>query len=91
MQVASRDAIFYGVKDSDFKSSLVNWAIPFAQRYMYNLHPQKYSQFKDSISQDLKEFSLIVVKKLFYRNIIKRCAFASKNRSKCDSLLQVKI
>ncbi|CAM8975537.1 unnamed protein product [Rhodiola kirilowii] len=90
-QVVTREAIFYGVKDSNVKSLLVNWALPFAQRYMYNLHPDEYSQLKNAICKDLGTLRVIVVEKLFYRNVLKRCGFASMNQSECDSLLQEKI
>ncbi|KAL9667858.1 hypothetical protein QQ045_002227 [Rhodiola kirilowii] len=87
-QVVTREAVFYGVKDSNIKSLLVNWALPFAQRYMYNMHPEKYYRLKNSICQDLGTLCVIVVEKLFYKNVLKRCAFASEKRSECDNLLQ---
>ncbi|GFY93074.1 histidine kinase-, DNA gyrase B-, and HSP90-like ATPase family protein [Actinidia rufa] len=34
-EVIIREAIYYGVADSNFKASLLNWALPYAQRYIY--------------------------------------------------------
>uniref|UniRef100_A0A7N0SZS8 Protein NO VEIN C-terminal domain-containing protein n=1 Tax=Kalanchoe fedtschenkoi TaxID=63787 RepID=A0A7N0SZS8_KALFE len=87
-QVVTREAIFYGMKDSNIKASLVNWALPFAQRYMYNVLPEKYFQLKNSICESLRSLRVLVVEKLFYRNIVKKCAVASKSRFECGSLLQ---
>lgn len=87
-EVASREPIYYGAADCGFKSSMVAWVLPFAQRYVCNLHPDKYDQLKLSGLSELHQLKLVVVEKLFYRNVIKRCDCASKRRFECSSLLQ---
>ncbi|KAK9138344.1 hypothetical protein Sjap_008938 [Stephania japonica] len=52
-QVITREAIFYGIEDSTDKALLVNWALPYAQRYMFKLHPDVYIQLKHSGSENL--------------------------------------
>ncbi|XP_057958300.1 protein NO VEIN isoform X2 [Malania oleifera] len=87
-EVVIREAIYYGPADNSFKASLVNWALPYAQRYLYNVHPNKYSQLKLSGFENLCHLQIIVVEKLFYKNVIKRCNIASNKRFECSSLLQ---
>jgi hypothetical protein len=66
----------------------VGWALPYSQRYFYSLHPDKYIQLKQSGFDILSRLQVVVVEKLFYRNIIKSCG-ASKKRIECSCLLQV--
>ncbi|KAL5542662.1 hypothetical protein UlMin_010372 [Ulmus minor] len=87
-EVVSREAIYYGVADSSFKVSLVNWALPYAQRYLYALHPDKYSQLKQSGNDSLNCLQVVVVEKLFYRNVIKGCGTKSDKRVESSCLLQ---
>ncbi|CAK9136536.1 unnamed protein product [Ilex paraguariensis] len=87
-EVVTREAIYYGPADSDFKASLVNWALPYAQRYIYNVHPDKYLQCKQSAVENLSRLRIVVVEKLFYRNVIKSSDIASKKRFECSCLLQ---
>ena len=89
LQLITREPIYYGPTDSSFKTSLVNWVLPYAQRYIYERHPEKYLQLKQSGSGTLNHLRVVVVEKLFYRNIIKRCEGASKKRFECSCLLQV--
>ncbi|XP_010673417.2 protein NO VEIN [Beta vulgaris subsp. vulgaris] len=86
-KVVSREAIYYGPADCGFKSSMVAWVLPFAQRYLYNLHLERYSQLKQS-EGDLHHLKVFVVEKLFYHYVIKRCDYSSKKRTECSSLLQ---
>lgn len=89
VQVVTREAIYYGLADSSLKVSMVNWTLPYAQRYIHKLHSDKYGQLKQSGFDFLNHFKVIVVEKLFYRNVIKRCDSASKKRVECSCLLQV--
>ena len=89
MQVVSREALYYGVSDSSFKASLVNWALPYAQRYLHALHPDKYSQLKQSGFDSLKCLQVVVVEQLFYRNVIKSCGSKSEKRVECTCVLEV--
>ncbi|XAR62555.1 hypothetical protein NMG60_11017357 [Bertholletia excelsa] len=87
-EVVSREAIYYGLEDYSFKASLLNWVLPYAQRYMYSVHPNRYFQLKQSGFENLSSVQIIVVEKLFYRNIIKRSGIASNKRFECSCLLQ---
>jgi len=89
VQVVSREPIYYGHADSSSKKSLVNWALPYAQRYINKFHTDKYDQLKHSGFDILKHLKVVVVEKLFYRNVIKTCGSVSKRRVECSCLLQV--
>ncbi|GFY81619.1 histidine kinase-, DNA gyrase B-, and HSP90-like ATPase family protein [Actinidia rufa] len=86
-EVIIREAIYYGVADSKFKASLLNWALPYAQRYIYKVHCDRYLQLKQSGFENLSHLQIIVVEKLFYRNILKKLGIASKKRFECSCLL----
>ncbi|KAD5508904.1 hypothetical protein E3N88_16607 [Mikania micrantha] len=87
-EVVTREAIYYGPTDSSFKTSLVSWALPYAQRYIYNIHPHEYSNFKLSGLKNQNTLKIVVVEKLFYRNIIKNFGIESSKRYECSCLLQ---
>lgn len=89
MQVVSREAIYYGVADCSFKASLLNWALPYAQRYLSAVHPDKYSQLKQSGFNIVNCLQVVVVEQLFYRNVIKSCGSTSEKRVKSTCLLEV--
>lgn len=88
-QIVTREAIPYGSDDSSSISSLVNWVLPYAQRYIFNAHPDKYFQLRQSCFENLRHLKIVVVQKLFYRYKIKRWDITSKRRHKCNCLLQV--
>ncbi|KAK2970424.1 hypothetical protein RJ640_016278 [Escallonia rubra] len=85
--IVTREAIYYGLGDCCSKTSLVNWALPYAQRYIYNMYPDRYIQLKQTGFEILQHLQIVVVDELFYRNVIKR-GIASKKRFQCNCLLQ---
>ncbi|KAM7488873.1 hypothetical protein LguiB_026357 [Lonicera macranthoides] len=87
-EVTTREAIYYGPAYSSFKTSLVNWALPYALRYVHNAYPDKYYQLKQSGFEILNCLRIIVVERLFYRYVIKRADIKSKKRCECSCLLQ---
>ena len=89
MQVVTRKAIYNGPADSSFKASLINWALPYAQRYIYSAHPDKYSQLKQSGFNNLEQLQVLAVEKLSYHYAIKKCRIASKKQEQCSCLLEV--
>jgi hypothetical protein len=89
VQVVTREAIPYGLFDCSSKESLINMILPYAQRYIYKRHNDKYIQLKQSDFGILNNLKVIVVEKLFYKNVIKDCDNVSKERVECSCLLQV--
>ncbi|GKB89770.1 hypothetical protein Tco_0962042, partial [Tanacetum coccineum] len=87
-EVVTREAIADGLRDGSFKTSLVNWALPFTQRYIYSNHPNEYSRLKLSEFNNINSLKIVVVEKLFYKNVIKRYGIKSNNRRECNCLLQ---
>ncbi|CAN6588977.1 unnamed protein product [Malus baccata var. baccata] len=84
-EVVTREAIYSGIEDSSFKAALLDWALPYAQRYLNGVHPDKYSQLKQS--EFLNRLQVVVVEKLFYRNVIKGTGSESKKQVECSCLL----
>lgn len=89
LQVVTREAIYYGLADCSLKESLLNWTLPYAQRYIHKHHCDKYVQLKESGFDILNHLKVIVVEKLFYRNVIKDSGSVSKKRVECSCLLEV--
>ncbi|XP_058085497.1 protein NO VEIN isoform X2 [Magnolia sinica] len=87
-EVVSREAIFYGMEDCRVKASLVDWVLPYAQRYLYKLHPDIYLHLKQLEFENLSQLQVVVVEKLFYKHAIKGCDTASGKRFECSCLLQ---
>ncbi|XVF37971.1 hypothetical protein REPUB_Repub20aG0057200 [Reevesia pubescens] len=87
-EVVTREAIYNGRADGRFEASLLNWALPFTQRYLYSVHPDNYIQLKQSGFDIINHLQIVVVDKLYYRNVIKSCGIVSKKQFKCTCLLQ---
>ncbi|KAK4433814.1 protein NO VEIN [Sesamum alatum] len=87
-EIVTREAIYYGPADCRFILSLVSWVLPYAQRYIHNAHPDKYFQLKQSGFENLRRLKIVVVEKLFYRNVIKKYKITLKKRHECNCLLQ---
>lgn len=88
MQAVTSEAVFYGLADCSFKAALLDWALPYAQRYLQSVHPDKYTQLKQSGFDILNRLQVVVVEKLFYQKFIK-CSGRKSKRLKCSCLLQV--
>ncbi|MCL7027725.1 hypothetical protein MKW94_028800 [Papaver nudicaule] len=87
-EVITREAIFYGVEDNKDKASLVNWVLPFAQRYICKMHPDKYIVLKQSGLENMSHLQVVVVDKLFYKYTLKGGNSASNRCSECSCLIQ---
>jgi len=89
MQVVTREAIYYGLMDSSSKASFVNWVLPYAQRYIYYEHPDTYAKLKQSGFYNLSHLRVVVVERLYYKNIIRDLSVASEKRLETTTFLQV--
>lgn len=88
-QVVKREAKYEGLQDNTVTVSLVNWALPYAQRYIFTLHHEKYTQTKKTVHSQVKRLQVFVVDKLCYRNVIPQHGISSNREFKCSALLQV--
>lgn len=77
--------------DNRDKASLINWILPYAQRFIYKLYPDVYLKLKGVGFEKLSQLQVIVVGKLFYKNYLKGQGSASRRRLECSCLLQVGI
>ncbi|KAK9682468.1 hypothetical protein RND81_10G075900 [Saponaria officinalis] len=87
-KIVSREPIYYNPADPGIITSMVDWVLPFAQCYLYNLHPDKYSQLSQLSFAEIQQLTIVEVEKLFCYNVIKKLDCASKKRFECCSLLQ---
>ncbi|CAL8082349.1 unnamed protein product [Prunus armeniaca] len=87
-EAVTREAIFYGLADCSTKAALMDWTLPYAQRYLQSVHPDKYTQLKQSGFDILNRLQVVVVEKLFYQNVIKSSGRKSNKRLRCSCLLQ---
>ncbi|KAK1435357.1 hypothetical protein QVD17_01118 [Tagetes erecta] len=90
-EVVTRKAIYYGPVDNSYETSLVNWVLPYAQRYISNTYPERYLQLKLSGFEKINRIQIVVVEMLYYTNVIKRSNMASKKRHDCICLYQDEI
>ncbi|GKA48568.1 histidine kinase-, DNA gyrase B-, and HSP90-like ATPase family protein [Tanacetum coccineum] len=86
-EVVTRKVIHYGPTDSSYMISLVRWALPYAQRYIYRMHPNEYSQLKLSGFKKVNSLKIVVANKLCQKYVIKSFGIESKE-SECCCLLQ---
>lgn len=87
MQVVTREVTRCGRTDNGCIISLVKWVLPYAQRYIYSMHPNEYSQLKLSGFKNLNSLKIVMVDKLSYKYVIKRFGIKSNNLSECTCLL----
>ncbi|XP_071715777.1 protein NO VEIN-like [Rutidosis leptorrhynchoides] len=86
-EIVTCEVVHDGLTDNSYIISLVNWALPYAQRYIYNIHPNEYYQLKMSGFKTLHSLKITAVDKLFYTYAIKRFGIKSNNLSECTCLL----
>ncbi|XP_074273372.1 protein NO VEIN-like [Silene latifolia] len=88
--IVSREAICCSPVDSGITTSVIKRVLPFALRYLYNLHRESYNQHKLSGFSKICHLRIVAVEKLFYRNVIitKKIYCISKKRFECSSVLQ---
>ncbi|KAL0854018.1 hypothetical protein Bca101_059170 [Brassica carinata] len=89
-EVVQREAKYEGLQDNSVTVSLVNWSLPYAQRYIFTLHHEKYTQTKQTVYSQVKRLQVFVVEKLCYKNVIPQYDISSKKEFRCSSLLQDK-
>lgn len=77
--------------DNTYETSLVSWVLPYAQRYICNMCPERYLQLKLSGFDKLNRLQIVVVEKLFYKNVIKPPKLTSKKRHDSSCLFQDEI
>ncbi|XP_006360950.1 uncharacterized protein [Solanum tuberosum] len=87
-EVVTREIIYDDPTDTCFIASMVNWALPYAQRYMYNNYTDKYLQLSQSVFENLRCLQIVVVEKLFYRNVIRSVHIESEKQFECNCLLE---
>ncbi|KAG1335020.1 hypothetical protein COCNU_03G011390 [Cocos nucifera] len=88
-EVVTREPVYYGMVDANENASLVNWVLPYAQRYISKLHHDIYIHLKQSGFEKLSQLQIVVVEELFYRNTLKGHDSGSKRRLECSCLLQI--
>ncbi|KAG2314534.1 hypothetical protein Bca52824_017656 [Brassica carinata] len=89
-EVVQREAKYEGLQDNSVTVSLVNWSLPYAQRYIFTLDHEKYTQTKQTVYSQVKRLQVFVVEKLCYKNVIPQYDISSKKEFRCSSLLQDK-
>ncbi|KAH9313382.1 hypothetical protein KI387_028417, partial [Taxus chinensis] len=88
-EVVVREAIYYGLQDSQKILSLINWILPYAQRYLYKMHPEVYCALKDTtFNNPSSQLCLLVVEKVFYRHKLQGCDSVSNKRFECSCVLE---
>ncbi|KAK8913909.1 hypothetical protein KSP39_PZI024219 [Platanthera zijinensis] len=89
--VVFRKAIPYGIANEDYKTSLVNWILPYAQRYLHKMHPDLYFNLKVFEYVNTLKLQVVVVEKLYYKNSIRGRDGPSRKRFACSCLLEENI
>ncbi|KAI7727548.1 hypothetical protein M8C21_003852, partial [Ambrosia artemisiifolia] len=86
--VVTREAIYYGPVDNSYETLLVNWVLPYAQRYISNTYRERYLQLKLAGFEKINRLQIVVVELLYYKNVIKRSNMVSKKRHDSICVLQ---
>ncbi|KAH0448721.1 hypothetical protein IEQ34_022521 [Dendrobium chrysotoxum] len=87
-EVISREAISYGIADDNYEASLISWILPYAQRYLYKMHPDLYLHLKELEFAKTINLQVFVVEKLYYKNSIKGRDSSNAKRFECNCLLE---
>ncbi|KAL6008259.1 hypothetical protein ACLOJK_033765 [Asimina triloba] len=80
-EVVSREAIFYGTEDCRATASLVNWVLPYAQRYLYKQNSDIYFSLKQLGFANLIQLQVVVVAVLPPRSVMSAAALCRSSLS----------
>lgn len=89
VQVVSKEAIIYGMEDNKSKVCLIDWVLPYAQRYIFKSYPAVYLNMKQLGFNKLSQLQIVVVEKLYYKHTLRGHESSSRKRFECSCLLQV--
>ncbi|XP_044946062.1 protein NO VEIN-like isoform X3 [Hordeum vulgare subsp. vulgare] len=87
-KVVYREAMHSGTGNNRGKASLLNWLLPYMQRYIYKMHGDTYNKFQQNEVTKLSSLEVIVVEKLSYKYMLKGRDSSCKGRFECSCLLQ---
>lgn len=90
LQVVKREVIVYGSQDAGPIEALIAWAVPFAQRYLRQIHPDMYNKLEENrIRKQLKALRCSVVDQLFFRYSLQCGRIQSRTRIESGCILEV--
>jgi hypothetical protein len=90
LQVVKREVIVYGSQDAGPIEALIAWALPFAQRYLRQIHPDMYNKLEENrIRKQLKVLRCSVVDQLFFRYSLQFGRIQSRTRIESGCILEV--
>ncbi|KAJ4778054.1 hypothetical protein LUZ62_062311 [Rhynchospora pubera] len=87
-KVVSREVVHYDLVNDVQKVCLVNWALPYVQRYMYKTHLLKYVSFKELERDKLSQLKVIVASKLYYKYSINQLKSTSQDLFEASAILK---
>ncbi|KAF7058669.1 hypothetical protein CFC21_065677 [Triticum aestivum] len=87
-KVVYREPTHSGTGNNRGKASLLNWLLPYMQRYIYKMHGDTYNKFQQNEATKLSSLEVIVVEKLSYKYMLKGRDSSCEGRFECSCLLQ---
>uniref|UniRef100_A0A8R7UHZ9 Protein NO VEIN C-terminal domain-containing protein n=2 Tax=Triticum urartu TaxID=4572 RepID=A0A8R7UHZ9_TRIUA len=87
-KVVYREPMHSGTGNNRGKASLLNWLLPYMQRYIYKMHGDTYNKFQQNEATKLSSLEVIVVEKLSYKYMLKGRDSSCEGRFECSCLLQ---
>ena len=91
MKVVEREPIVYGAQSSEKLLNLLNWVLPYVQRYLQKWHADTYENLQQPVFHGrLNNFQCITCEQLFYRyKLPGRVTGSGTERFECTCLFEV--
>lgn len=88
-KVVEREPIVYGAQSSKQLLDLLNWTLPYVQRYLQKRHPNIYENLQQSrFDSRLNKLRCVVSEQLFFRYKLPGEFGTGTERVECSSLLE---
>lgn len=81
--------VHHGLVNDEQKVRLVNWALPYVQRYLYKIHPLKYVSFKELEKEKLCQLQVVIAGKLYYKYSLNGSNSTSQEPFEASAILKV--
>jgi hypothetical protein len=88
-QAVSREVVHHVLVNDVQKVHLVNWALPYVQRYMYKMHPLKYVSFKELEKDKLSQLKVVMTEMLHYKYCLNGLNITSQDLFEASAILKV--
>lgn len=89
-EIVERGVVTHGLRDGGKVKALVDWILPYAQRYVKHHHVDQYRQLEGlGITEGLRRLRFVAVDQLYFQYSLQNSVILSRKLTPCTCILEV--